>query len=223
MLLQITSHRPDLVALPPAPGSVEHVRTDAIHAYFSASFFFSSCCLQCLPAFKQVSLEEAAEGLPDEFGVLEGRFRSGFNDAYFDQLCSSKRVSYDVINEEKLREPYNAHDSTLVRTICQAVFLSRMNGEGINAERRVYGKISAKPFFFKTPFFIACAVCSACCGESRARNSSQRACCFLRVMRDKTVRKCRSHTAATYGARAWRALPSISNCIGRSRLMLSRK
>ncbi|CAN0112829.1 unnamed protein product, partial [Laminaria digitata] len=38
-------------------------------------------------------LEEAAEGLPEEFGVLEERLRSGFNEAYFDQLCSAESAS----------------------------------------------------------------------------------------------------------------------------------
>lgn len=38
----------------------------------------------------QVNLEEAAEGLPDEYGKVENRFRIGFNKAYFEQLCSDE-------------------------------------------------------------------------------------------------------------------------------------
>lgn len=38
----------------------------------------------------QVNLEEAAEGLPDEYGNVENRFRVGFNEAYFEQLCSDE-------------------------------------------------------------------------------------------------------------------------------------
>eukprot|EP00904_Undaria_pinnatifida_P008815 jgi/Undpi1/5063/HiC_scaffold_19.g08415.m1 len=38
----------------------------------------------------EVSLEEAAEELPNEYGVLEGKLRSGFNEAYFDQLCPAE-------------------------------------------------------------------------------------------------------------------------------------
>ena len=37
-----------------------------------------------------MSLEEAAEELPNEYGVLEGKLRSGFNEAYFDQLCPAE-------------------------------------------------------------------------------------------------------------------------------------
>ncbi|CAM9473014.1 unnamed protein product, partial [Ectocarpus fasciculatus] len=37
----------------------------------------------------EVSLEEAAADLPSQHGEFEGRFREGFNEAYFDQLCSA--------------------------------------------------------------------------------------------------------------------------------------
>ncbi|CAN0457021.1 unnamed protein product, partial [Ectocarpus sp. 12 AP-2014] len=37
----------------------------------------------------EVSLEEAAADLPNQHGEFEGRFREGFNEAYFEQLCSA--------------------------------------------------------------------------------------------------------------------------------------
>ena len=41
----------------------------------------------------QVSLQEAAEELPSEHGEFEGRFRDGFNEAYYNQLCSASGES----------------------------------------------------------------------------------------------------------------------------------
>lgn len=38
---------------------------------------------------RQVSLKEAAAELPDDHGEFEGRFRDGFNEAYYEQLCSA--------------------------------------------------------------------------------------------------------------------------------------
>eukprot|EP00752_Nemacystus_decipiens_P010913 g9699.t1 len=37
----------------------------------------------------KVSLKEAAEELPNDHGEFEGRFRDGYNKAYFEQLCSA--------------------------------------------------------------------------------------------------------------------------------------
>ena len=43
-----------------------------------------------IPGWVKVNLEEAAKGLPNEYGEFEDRFRVGFNKAYADQQCSDE-------------------------------------------------------------------------------------------------------------------------------------
>lgn len=42
------------------------------------------------PTNPQVALEEASVDLREVHGEFEGRFREGFNEAYYEQLCSAR-------------------------------------------------------------------------------------------------------------------------------------
>ena len=66
--------------------------------------------------------------------------------------------------------PYNTHDNTPPRTNFEADFLN--NGEGANAERCFYGKISSRS---SRSHHLRC-VCPTCFGEKRLGNSSQGVC-----------------------------------------------
>lgn len=97
----------------------------------------------------QVSLQEAATELPNDHGEFESRFRDGFNEAYYDQMCSGSGAclqtqSCTTSDAEILLKPWGGKcQKTAEKQKANVVKGSR---RGMTNRRRPYARTRAELF-----------------------------------------------------------------------------